>query len=364
MPIDFSHERWATVRKNARAWWQGTLGRPLIHFVLTGRDPGCPPPKSVRDWERRGNKTLYDLSVNPEETVERWDYELSRLEYLGDAFPCVWPNFGPGVLSTFIGARAEPVSGVTVWFHPEKELEPRNIKFTLNSQNVWLTLIENICRAAMSRWQGIVQVGMTDLGGNLDILSTFRPGEKLLMDLIDCPEEVKRLTWEAHTEWWRAFDRINSVLQPMNPGYTAWTPIYSETPYYMLQCDFCYMISPKMFDEFVKPELTASCRKLDHAFYHLDGVGQLPHLDSLLGIEELKGVQWIPGAGKPQGEAWPDVYRKIIKAGKRIQYVGDWRNFDKLAEQTGSPENFIVFARAPMQERGEAETFLKRHGAL
>jgi len=40
---------------------------------------------------------------------------------------------------------------------------------------------------------------MTDLGGNLDILSTFRPGTDLLLDLYDHPEDVKRLTGEAHT---------------------------------------------------------------------------------------------------------------------------------------------------------------------
>jgi hypothetical protein len=43
------------------------------------------------------------------------------------------------------------------------------------------------------RFQGVVQIGMPDLGGNLDILASFRPNEKLLLDLVDEPEEVKRL---------------------------------------------------------------------------------------------------------------------------------------------------------------------------
>ena len=50
-----------------------------------------------------------------------------------------------------------------------------------------------IYRAAVERWQGSVIIGMTDLGGNLDILSTFRPSEKLLLDLYDAPGEVLRL---------------------------------------------------------------------------------------------------------------------------------------------------------------------------
>lgn len=360
MPIDFSRERWGTVKQNARDWWDGKLGRPLIHMELTGRSPGRSEPKL--SCVRR-DKTSYNLSVTPEEIVDRWDYELSCQDFLGDSFPCVWPDFGPGVLAAFMGAQPEPADG-TVWFYPENELEPRDIRFSIVPENIWLKRVKDICRVAGERWQGLVQVGMTDLGGNLDVLSTFRPGEQLLMDLIDCPDEVKRLTWEEHAGWWKAFDEINAVLRPINPGYTTWTPIFSETPYYMLQSDFCYMIGPKMFDIFVKPELEASCKRLQHAFYHLDGVGQLAHLDSLLTIKELKGVQWIPGAGKPQGESWPEVYRKIIKAGKRAQFVGDWRNFDKLVDQVGGAENFIVFGVELPDKRREVEAFLKRYGAM
>jgi len=358
MAIDFSKERWQAVKENSRDWWDGKLHRPLIQIRLDGHPPGRPEPKlSVSSWFKRG----YDLSVTPEEFVDLWDYQLSCTEFMGDSFPSVWPNLGAGVLSAFMGANVEARED-TVWFHPDKECELSDIQFAITPDNVWLKRVKDICRIAMERWEGLVQVGMTDLGGNLDVLSTFRPGEKLLMDLIDLPDEVKRLTWVEHKMWWKAFNEINAVLKTHNPGYTAWAPIFSETPYYMLQCDLCYMIGPTMFDEFVKPELEASCKKLDHAFYHMDGVGQLPHLDSLLSIKELKGVQWVPGAGKPHCEAWPEVYQKIIKSGKRAQFVGNWRDFDKLVDKIGGAENFIIFGHAPRDERREVDDFLKRHG--
>lgn len=183
---------------------------------------------------------------------------------------------------------------------------------------------------------------MTDLGGNLDLLSTFRPGEKLLLDLYDHAAEVQRVTWEAHAAWFQYFEDFNRVLQPLNPGYSAWTPLYSAAPYYMLQCDFCYMIGPRMFDQFVKPELEAACKRLVNPFYHLDGKGQLPHLDSLLSIKELKGIQWIPGAGQPDERHWPEVYRKIRRAGKLIQVFGEFDKLDAIAGQLGSAEGIIM----------------------
>jgi hypothetical protein len=51
--------------------------------------------------------------------------------------------------------------------------------------------------------------------------------------------------------------------------------------------------------------------RLDHPFYHLDCPVQLPHLDSLLNIGELSGVQWVPGDGQPEPTEWPEVYQRM-----------------------------------------------------
>ena len=62
----------------------------------------------------------------------------------------------------------------------------------------------------------------------------------------------------------------------------------------MLQCDLSYMISPQMFGRFVLPELAASCRRLGNPAYHLDGPGEIPHVDMLLSIPELRAMQYVP----------------------------------------------------------------------
>ncbi|MFH1006806.1 MAG: hypothetical protein V1800_04795 [Candidatus Latescibacterota bacterium] len=359
MSIAFNTGRWRKIKEDSTRWWAGDLKRPLIQMTLTGCDPGRPEP----GLPYHSFAAFYDLSVSPDAIVDRWDYQLSCCRFMGDAFPCVWPNFGPGVLAAFLGARLETGES-TCWFHPTKEREIDDIRFQVDPQNRWLQRIKELCRAAMVRWEGGVQVGMTDLGGNLDILSAFRPGEKLLLDLYDAPDAVKRLTWEAHERWWECFNEIHAILQPANPGYTAWAPIFSETPYYMLQCDFSYMIGPDMFDAFVRPELRASCKRLGHSFYHLDGPGQLAHLDSLLRIEELDGVQWVPGAGQPGWEAWPEIYRKIHDAGKLIQLWGDMETLDAVVAHIGTTEGVVLFSSADVSEKPKAIEFLEKYGAL
>ncbi|NLS78727.1 MAG: hypothetical protein GXY76_15850 [Chloroflexi bacterium] len=357
MPIDFAPERWERIRENARLWWAGKLGRPLIQLTVAGRDPGRPEP-ALPPARRTAH---YDFSVPAEEVVDRWDYDLSCADYIGDAFPSRFVDFGPGVIAAFLGARTE-LGEATVWFHAPEERPIAEIHLEHDQSEVWLNRVRGITQAAAGRWQGQVQVGMTDLGGNLDVVSTFRPSHRLLLDLYDAPDEVKRVTWEAHRMWWRYFSEINAILRPSNPGYTCWTPLYSEAPYYMLQCDFCYMISPAMFDEFVKPELVASCKRLGNAFYHLDGVGQLPHLDSLLSIPELKGIQWIYGDGKPDYRHWTHIYRKVREAGKLIQLSGGPEVLEHVAKELGSAEGIALIGSVSASRRDEAEALIAKYG--
>ncbi|MCL2646290.1 MAG: hypothetical protein FWD61_04690 [Phycisphaerales bacterium] len=334
MAIDFDTSRWAKVKGVWSKWWVGELKRPLVAVELVGRDPGRPEPAAPM----LDQSTCADLSIPAEALVDRLDWELSRRIYLGDAFPVFeMLSFGPGVLAAMIGGKLDNATG-RVWFHPGKKVPIKEMHFEYNAsvaENVWLRRIKELCAAMMKRWQGQVLVGMTDLGGNMDVLSTFWPGEELLLLLCDQPEEVRRVLWEVHEVWHRVFAEIHAVLQPVNPGYTSWCWTYSDRPYYMLQCDFCYMISPEMFGEFVLPELAASARRLDRCCYHLDGKGQLPHLDAILAEPRIGGVQWVPGAGAPDGSNWPEIYRRIFAAGKRAQIGGKLPAVYEMLKRTG-----------------------------
>ncbi|MEI8195207.1 MAG: hypothetical protein WCI73_04800 [Phycisphaerae bacterium] len=331
MAIDFDARRWEQLRQTYKAWWAGELDRPLMPVELHGRDPGRPQPATPLLTQA----TCTDLTVPAEAVADRIDWELSQRVYLGDAYP-YWSMdcFGPGVVAAIMGARLDNSTG-RVWFHPPKEMPITELHLEYDPDNVWLRRLKELCAAMMKRWQGQVLVGMTDLGGSLDLISSFRPSEGLLLDLYDHPADVQRVLGEAHAIWHRVYAEINAILQPQNPGYSAWCSIYSDRPYYILQCDFCYMIGPEMFRQFVLPELDATTRRLERSFYHLDGKGQLPHLDAVLSLDHLHGVQWVPGAGAPGCEHWPAIYERILGAGKKTQLWGDFADIYGLLQQTG-----------------------------
>jgi hypothetical protein len=355
MAIRFDPSRWQEALQTYGRWWSGRLDRPVVRVYLTGCDAGRDAP----DIRAPGRTAQFPESVTPEQIVDVWDWQLSTREYLGDAVPIAWPDFGPGMLAVPAGAQPE-VDRNTVWFHAPGEIAIEDLQIRLDLEHRWVRRIEEIYRAGLARWNGLVQMSMTDLGGSLDVISTFRPGERLLLDLVDAPDHVERVNWQVHEAWWTLYDHFNRILQPVNPGYSAWAEILSPTPSYMLQCDFCYMISPAMFDRFVKPELAASCRRLDNAFYHLDGPGQLAHLDSLLEIEQLDGVQWVPGDGQKPCQDWPEVYEKILSAGKVAQFIGSCEGALELIDRLGTGKGLLITGSYPVDRRDEADELVAR----
>jgi hypothetical protein len=360
MPIEYTARQWETLRQNYQGWWNGELERPLIIAMLYGLDPGRPQPAAPL----LSQQTCTDLRWSAEELIDRIDWELSQVRWLADSYPYFnMDGFGPGVLAAMLGGQLNNSTG-RVWFLPNEERDIQDIHFEYNPDNFWLKRVKDIYRAAVNRWHGQVVVGMTDMGGALDVLSTFRPSEKLLMDLYDHPAEVERLTWEINKLWFQVFDEINEIIAPVTPGYSDWSQIFSAEPTYILQCDFSYMISPKMFRRFVLPELAASCRQLPHSIFHLDGVGEIPHQGMILSIPELGGMQWVPGDGKPDCSNWPEIYQNIHTAGKRMQVMGSQFDIlDAVIGQIGTGKG-IHFRGiyAPLEYEGQIKTDLQRYG--
>jgi len=172
---------------------------------------------------------------------------------------------------------------------------------------------------------------------------------------------VERLVGQITKLWIRYYDELDDIIRPACRGTSAWAPIWSTGKTYMLQCDFAYMISPAMFRRFVVPDLAACCEHLDHGFYHLDGKGQIPHLDHLLSIPRLKGIQWIPGRGNPSSDHWLDLLKRIRDGGKLCQVYVTPEGALRIARSIGGQGFlFLIWQYGRQFEDPEqAEAFLK-----
>jgi 5-methyltetrahydrofolate--homocysteine methyltransferase len=274
---------------------------------------------------------------------------LENMHFYGDSWPRWWPNFGAGIVAGFLDAKVSYDEN-TVWFEPSEILDVKNIQPVYNPNNFWWRWVKETTRAAVDRWGGQVTVATTDLGGNLDILASLRGTQNLLMDLYDAPEEVDRLVAVINQLWLRYHDELFEFIHTSNNGTTSWAPMWCPGRYYMLQSDFCYMISPDMFERFVLPDLENCCNHLDYGFYHLDGKGQIPHLEMLLAIENLRGIQWIPGDGAPPPEEWLPLLKRIREGGKLCQVYVTAEGALTIARELGGKGFTFMITDPPPEE--------------
>ena len=359
--IRFSDKNWDQVIDNYRKWWKGELGRPILPMIINGADPGRAMPKAPLPHFTN----CADLSIPAEAVIDRMDYELSTYEFYGDSFPWVpMHHFGPGVAAAFLGAVLENDEN-TVWFHPPQKIPIGELHLSYDADNVWLRRIKDLYSAGIKKWGDSVCMAMTDIGGGMDILASFLGTEGLLFELIDNPKEVLRLCREITDLWLQFYRELGEIIRGQRV-FSDWSSRLSEKPTYMLQCDFCYMIGPDMFRDFVSDELVKTAAAMANAFYHLDGIGELRHLNSLLSIEEIKGIQWIPGDGEPEIRDWSELFEKISAAGKKIMVGYNLESYlDEILKVVKKPDDLVKMQFSyPMEKKGTALKILARYGAV
>ena len=347
--IHFTEQDWERIENDWSAWWAGDLERPLV--MIEG---WAPPPDGTLPKAHKYTSN-YPLTMSLDDIIDRYQASLEATRYYGDAWPNWWPNFGPGIAAGFLGAEVYSTPD-TVWFSPAEAKPIEALSLTYQSDNVWWRHVQNLTRTAVTRWGDQVSVGHADIGGNFDILASLHTTQQLLYELYDAPEEVARLIGQITRLWLRYYDDLYDIIKSAKRGTTPWAAIWSPKRCYMLQSDFSYMISPQMFERFVLPDLAACCQALDHAFYHLDGPGQIPHVDLLLSLDQLWGIQWIPGAGRLPPEEWLPLLKRIRDGGKLCQLYVSPEGARTIVRELGG-QGFAFFIDQSMSAE-EAQDFL------
>jgi len=303
--LRFTEQDWERIQRDWNAWWAHELDRPLV-MVETA------------DASFVYAAFSFPLDKPADEVLDYYEIYLDNKYFYGDAWPRWWPNFGPGIIAGFLGATVHCAEH-TVWFSPGQTDKLEELALIYDPDNVWWRRVQEFTRLAVERWGSQVMVGHSDIGQNFDILAHLRGTQNLLYDLYDAPDLVAKRLMEITELWLRYYDELHELVKPTGRGTTPSAPIWSPGRCYLFQSDFAYMISPEMFERYVLPDLTICGAAMDHSFYHLDGKGQIPHLDLLLAQAWLDGIQWIPGAGAPPPEDWLPLLKRIRDGGKLCQ---------------------------------------------
>jgi 5-methyltetrahydrofolate--homocysteine methyltransferase len=254
------------------------------------------------------------------------DFEdISKCFYFGgECIPRLWPNYGPGIMASVLGVEPEfNPNSKTVWFHRETNVDdiiPLLESVKLNRNNPWYDRLLRITEYAAKHAGKDYCVAVTDLGGVLDILSSFLGPTKIILTMKRQPEIIDTCRVIILEKLLKVYDDLQIIIERYGDGCSAWLDIWCSKRWYPIQSDFTAFLSPEWFKRFALPDIIAQAEHMDYAIYHLDGPDALKHLDALLTVDSITGIQWVPGAGRKLAcsDAWMPVYKKIQSTGKIV----------------------------------------------
>lgn len=316
------------------AWWHcEVLDRACVQMYLSR--PGKHSPYPVKN-----HATLRERWMDVEFSVMSALCSCERTYYVGEAFPVYYPNLGPDVCATLLGAELE-FAPTTSWAIPFVR-NWKDVDFTPRFEGEYWSVIRKMTDLALEVGDGKWITGLTDLHMNGDLLSAIRGRERLCLDLHDRPDELREVIRKVGALYPLVFDDLWNRIRAKGLGCTTWLSVYHRGRYYPTSMDFAGLISPRMFQEFFLPIILDEIEFLDRSLFHVDGPTALPHLETLLSIPRLNGIQWVFGAGNGPCTRWIEVYRRIQKAGKCAQViVGDVREIFVVLEEL--PPNGLLF---------------------
>ena len=333
-------ENWEERKQRYEEYWTLKNRTPIL-FLTAPKEGGS------YDYEKPDSKTFwFDPAWNI--GANRHGY---RNTYFGaDSYPYVSPSLGPDILSGFLSL--EIIYNETSTWVRHRDVELSEFRdFTLDRDNFYFKKMEEILNAYVEDARNLDYiVGMVDLNTLLDGVASLIGPERLCLEMYDHPEEVRRVTREHLRLYKEVFTFYNGIVTRYQKGNTNWLGIYSDIPWYYISNDFMVMVSGDFFDEFIDEPLREMVDFHPRTLFHLDGENAVVHLDRLLKIRNLTGVQVQATPAAQSAELWIPYIRKIQAAGKcawvEARHRGDVMEFIKNLE----PEGLFIKTWAETEE--------------
>ncbi len=308
--MSFDHYSEKRARWN-EFWEMENHDRPLLSVFTPADGPHIPMPSGPKELTRRWMDTDY--------VVQAHRATMRNTYYGAEAYPALCPNLGPDIVGAVCGCDlgfGEDTSWATHCVEDWTTLPP--IRF--DEDNLWFRRILQMTCDVLADANGEYLVGVTDLHPGLDGLVSLRGPERLCMDLYDSPDLLAERVDQVFAVYWQMFRRLSDEINARQEGSTNWMGLWRPAgDWYVTSCDFSCLVSESLFERFIVPGIQRELDVLPASVYHLDGANALRHLDRILKMKKLKGVQWVQGAGAKPARAWIPIYQRIQLAGMRVQ---------------------------------------------
>jgi hypothetical protein len=335
----------AMAMKRVYAWYEGEIidrvpVRFMAHnavFNLGDTEGKRPPEEQKQRW------------FEVERRVEEYAKSIEGKTFRGETFPMFDPNLGPDVYAAFYGAELT-FGEVTSWSHPIVHEWEDMQKLKLDMNNEYFKTVEALMHCAIEYGKGKFLVGYTDLHPSEDCAMAWRGLERFCLDLHEYPQQAKQLIEIAYADFHTIFDRFDSILKAAHLPSVCWIGLPSFGKFHVPSCDFSALISTEHFVEFSLPVLQREVKPMTHNVYHVDGRGVARHIDHILAVPEINGIQWVQQMGRDRPiMQWVPLIRKIQAADKGVIVDLQVEELESFLDEV-EPEGIFLWAGTEDEE--------------
>jgi hypothetical protein len=301
-------------KKRIDAFWnREILDRPIVQFKL------YKPRDEQLELPLLRNAPGQKVYLDTEYQVDWQRIDLTNQLFLGDSLPVAYPNFSPAVMTAFYGCPLKFSENGTCWSEPLGGDIDYLEDLAFDWESPWLEKVRELTEAFLKVGKGRFITGISNwfMGG--DCLAAILGSKRLGVALINDPVRIKKQLDIIEMNFERLYTEFYALINEAGQPATTWIPLVSDGKYYVIANDFSALVSTTMYREYFLNDVIRECQFLDHAIYHLDGPAALRHLDAILEVEDLDGVQFVPSPGNDGFEHWIQVYKRIQEAGKCVQ---------------------------------------------
>lgn len=328
-------------------WARELIDRPVVQFHL------AKPKETQIPLPLTEHATPEDRWLDIEYQVQWHSANLANQLFLGDSMPVAYPNLGPEVLSGCYGCPIHFGDFGTSWTDPILDNWSQVEAIQFNWESPYLLWIDEMTDALLEAGKDKFIVGMADWHPGGDGIVALREPQRLAIDMLENVDAIEAFLPRITADYFKLYDRFYDKLRAQGQPISTWLPLVSDEKYYIPSNDFSIMISKEMFDAVFLPGIAEECRFLDRTIYHLDGPGALHHLDSILGIQELHALQFVPGAGNEGFAKWVDVYQRAQSEAKGIQVFCTLDEIDHVMEVLDPHGLFLSVSDVPSVSAAE-----------
>ena len=326
------------VRESWRRFWAGELNRPIVcaYAQKPGVEPAPAPPWAAAYTQ--DHEAVVDQALRHVETHE----------FLIDAVPFHTPSICMGLFGAMLGAQIQESReewGVDT--HPVPFLDPvEDAEVAIDRDGPWWEKFVSLLDCYRRKCSGKLIFGEAAVPWNLDFLAQVCDRTAVMMAFYDHPEAVLRKLEQLQAVEVEILAEIRRRAEVDTWGSVTRHGLYSPGFIGVPQCDFGFNLGKSHFDTFALPFLRRECALLDAVEYHLDGEGNLCHLDSLCSIDEIGVFQWVAGAGEGQQRDWQWLYDDITSRGKGRWVGGRPEDVLSLWERWGGSRQLAITVRS------------------